>query len=229
MKIRLSPDFEPPQTTTVNIIGFPVSFSSICFAFGGNLVYPDIELGMKTPKAFNKIMTISSATVTLLYLMVAASAYSVFGDGVVSPVLLSFTSSLVLTFAYIFITAHVILTAPLLLIGCSNTWEKGLLKSMGKENNESPVFRRAFRTFIISTVVVIVLYAPNFEKLVSFFSSLTSSLIIFILPVVTYKKLYSGRARFGFSEKFVQFFTLVVGFLCLIVGTYLSGHDLIYG
>ncbi|PVU92366.1 hypothetical protein BB561_003872 [Smittium simulii] len=229
LKKRLGSDFEYPPTTIIRIFGFPVSFSSICFAFGGNLLWPEIEMGMKYPKSFNAVLSASNAAVTILYLLVAASAYSVFGNNVTSPVLLDFTASFVLTLAYLFITAHVVLTAPLLLIGAANDWAKDLSNKFYPDGGWSTLHRNILRLLMVAFSVATVLVVPNFEKLVAFFSSLTSALLIFVIPAVFYIKIYRSRINFGILDYAWLYFIIFVGAFCFIFGSYLSGIDLIYG
>ncbi|OMJ15181.1 Vesicular inhibitory amino acid transporter, partial [Smittium culicis] len=172
-------DFVLPPSNLFSLKGFPISLSSICFAFGGNLLWPEVEEGMRDPKSFERVLTLSNGVVTLFYVTVALTAYLVFGDNVLSPVLLSFEPSFFLDASYMLIALHVLLTAPMLLMSVSNEIEKDISTS-DSENSESRFFTRSvLRGVIIIIASTTVVSLPNFEKLVSFFGSMTSSILSF--------------------------------------------------
>ncbi|OLY83884.1 Proton-coupled amino acid transporter 4 [Smittium mucronatum] len=175
-----SKDFISPPTTLFKFFGFPVSISSIFFAFGGNLLWPEVEKGMKNPKDFDKVLTLSNACVTLLYMSIAISAYLIFGNNVLSPVLLSFQSSPILDTAYILITLHVLLTAPILLMSVTNEMEHDMCKNSSDSQEFSIFGRSVFRGLIITASSATVLVLPNFEKLVAFMGAISSSILCLV-------------------------------------------------
>ncbi|OMH79616.1 hypothetical protein AX774_g6968 [Zancudomyces culisetae] len=89
------PDFIMPRTTSIKLSGLPSSLSSICFAFGGNIVWPDVERGMKKRKSFPKVLSLANLLVAIMYLAMAAAGYALFGDeNVQSPITISFGKNL---------------------------------------------------------------------------------------------------------------------------------------
>ncbi|KAJ2853379.1 hypothetical protein GGI22_004892, partial [Coemansia erecta] len=50
-----------PPTRLVNIGMAPVSLASICFSFGGNLNWPDVEASMKSPKMWSRTLSLATA------------------------------------------------------------------------------------------------------------------------------------------------------------------------
>ncbi|PVU87310.1 hypothetical protein BB559_006101 [Furculomyces boomerangus] len=223
--VWMKPDFEYPPSSAFKLSGLPISFSSICFAFGGNLLYPDIEKGMKTPQSFDKVLTYSSFVVTIFYAIMAFAGYLAFGDNVLSPVLLSFNPNFFVNAAYLLITAHVLLTAPLLFISISGDMEK----DMSSETEMKPFYRHILRATLLFLSVGAALAFPDFEKLIALISSVTISLLSYAIPVFFYMKMYDGRISFGFSDSLLQYSTIFVGLFCFFVGTYLSSIDLLFG
>ncbi|OMJ08950.1 Amino acid transporter ANTL2, partial [Smittium culicis] len=170
---------------------------------------------------------LSNGVVTLFYVTVALTAYLVFGDNVLSPVLLSFEPSFFLDASYMLIALHVLLTAPMLLMSVSNEIEKDISTS-DSENSESRFFTRSvLRGVIIIIASTTVVSLPNFEKLVSFFGSMTSSILSFVLPVAFYVQLYKNQITFSFMDKLSLGLILVIGMICFIAGSYFSGRDLL--
>ncbi|OMJ10220.1 Proton-coupled amino acid transporter 4 [Smittium culicis] len=177
-------DFVLPPSNLFSLKGFPISLSSICFAFDGNLLWPEVEEGMSDPKSFERVLTLSNGVVTLFYVTVALAAYLVFGDNVLSPVLLSFEPSFFLDVSYMLITLHVLLTTPMLFMSVSNEIEKDISTS-DSENSESRFFTRSvLRGVIIIIASTTVVSLPNFEILVSFFGSMISSIISFVSTLI---------------------------------------------
>ncbi|PVU95022.1 hypothetical protein BB559_002851 [Furculomyces boomerangus] len=223
--VWMHPEFQYPPSELLKLSGFPISFSSICFAFSGNLLWPDIEKGMKTPQSFSKVLTCSSCVVTLFYAVMAFTGYLAFGDNVLSPVLLSFHPNFFVKAAYLLITAHILLTIPLYIISISRDIERLIYDQV-----EMKVWHRhMLRTSLLLVAVAVILTFSNFEKLVSLIGSVTVSLLSYVLPVIFYIKMYKSRETFGLSDKLFQYSIVFVGLFCFFVGTYLSGSDLLFG
>ncbi|CAG8781014.1 5264_t:CDS:2, partial [Dentiscutata erythropus] len=108
-----SPD--PPSYSIVVFTGLPIALASISFSFGGNCVFPHIEENMKNKKSWNIVVGLALATCAAMYAIIAFAGYYVYGDDTMSPVFLNLPKGLVLTIATLFMTIHVLTTAPIYL------------------------------------------------------------------------------------------------------------------
>ena len=102
---------EPEQThnagSFLDIIG---AFASMCFAYGGHVIFPGIIRVMSKPKKFPIVTLISFGVVFVLYVPVAALGFSVFGNSAKGNILLNFSHDNVAIAVVCFaLTAHVLL------------------------------------------------------------------------------------------------------------------------
>ncbi|KAJ3086416.1 hypothetical protein HK102_013179, partial [Quaeritorhiza haematococci] len=103
-----------------------MALGTIAFSFGGNFVYPEVELSMTTPQAFPTVLSSAMIVITVMYLATGVVGYGTYGDRAVSPILQNLPPGLASTVATILITAHVILACPLLVTTLSLGLERRL-------------------------------------------------------------------------------------------------------
>ncbi|CAG8717407.1 208_t:CDS:2, partial [Racocetra persica] len=176
----------PPSHNILVISELPVALASISFSFGGNSVFPHIEENMKNRHNWNKVVALALATCAIMYALVAFAGYYVYGDNTMSPIFLNLPKGKsvsqiclensqnkiltevnivgpVLTIASLFMTMHVLMTAPILLTSFACDAEKHL-----KVTREylSPfaefTLRALFRTCLIIICTVIAVLVPFF-------------------------------------------------------------------
>ncbi|KAJ1899036.1 hypothetical protein LPJ66_002376 [Kickxella alabastrina] len=78
-----------PPTKAVDLKLAPISLASICFSFGGNLNWLDLEASIGFPKQWAKTLSLATSFIALIYLCVAVVSYAVYGDLTKSPIMLS--------------------------------------------------------------------------------------------------------------------------------------------
>ena len=59
---------------------------TLCFSYGGNFVYPEIYHEMKHPKHFIKVLSVSLAIISVLYLSTGILGYRTYGSISISPI-----------------------------------------------------------------------------------------------------------------------------------------------
>lgn len=182
-----------PVHSFVNASNLPIALASISFSFGGNVVYPHVESSMKHPGSWNRVLTAAIITICVLYLAISIPAYWAFGDKTVSPILNNLAPGPATTGAIVLITLHVILAAPILMTSFSLEMEHSLnLESRFPRAQFIPRF--ILRTIITVLLALIAMFIPYFQDFMSLIGALANCLIVFVLPIVCYLKLFGLRS-----------------------------------
>ncbi|RHZ88021.1 hypothetical protein Glove_26g104 [Diversispora epigaea] len=216
---NISKSSSPPTHDLIAFAEFPIALATISFSFGGNSVFPHIEESMNVRKDWNKVTSAAMSTCAFLYLLVAIFGYYVYGNDCLSPIFNNLPKGPFLTMASIFITIHVLLTAPILLTSFSCEAEKGL--KITREFH-SPlhefILRAGFRTFIIVIITFIATIVPFFGDFMSLLGAVAICLLVFVLPVIFYIRLYGLRAM-STMELLWSFFVIIIGLTGCLIGT----------
>nr|CAG8522534.1 5236_t:CDS:2 [Entrophospora candida] len=206
--VRNLPD--PPSHDFIAFSQFPIALATISFSFGGNNVFPHIEENMEKPKNWNKVAIATMSTCALMYSLVAFSGYYVYGD---------LTTRLPLELALIFITIHVLLTAPIIMTSFAYDTEKSLKITTEYHSPLMEFFLRAgFRTCHLIISVIIAILVPFFGDFMSLLGAFANCLLVFVLPVVFYVRLF-GWNSMTIWEMILNLFVILVGLIGCVVGT----------
>ncbi|KAK9718493.1 hypothetical protein K7432_005442 [Basidiobolus ranarum] len=205
--------------TSVNLPSIPLALASICFSFGGNVIYPHVEEGMRHPKSWNKVLTYAIITILAMYMLISIPGYLVYGNTVQSPIYLSLPQGAGTNIAIILITAHVIMAAPLYLTSFANEMED-VLKISRKYHSRSKEFtlRVILRTLIVAALAILAMFVPYADTLMSLIGALSYSIIVYMAPVVLYLKLYGWRSV-GKLELLWCAIIVIIGMIALVLGT----------
>ncbi|RKP38194.1 transmembrane amino acid transporter protein-domain-containing protein [Dimargaris cristalligena] len=183
-----------PIHSVVNWSMVPVAMGSICFSYGGNVVYPHVESAMKNPQAFTKTLSLATFTIVAMYLTIGIVGYHVYGATVKTPIYDSLPKNAATTIAILLLVAHVILAAPIMLTTFALEVEEAYDITVARLGRKREFMMRA----IIRTLTVVVLTIPAMflpvGVLMSLVGSLSNSLIIFVLPIICYWRLYGIRS-----------------------------------
>ncbi|KAJ1949053.1 hypothetical protein FBU59_001317 [Linderina macrospora] len=211
---------EMPPTKLVDAKMLPISLASICFSFGGNLNWPDLEASMESPKLWSRTLSVATAFIAFIYLCVAVIGYGTYGDHVMSPILLSLPQGLSVVTANVMITAHVLLACPILLTAVFIEAERDL--GIGAAHH-SPyaerIYRALFRTVMMAAVALCALFVSDFAKFVPILGAVAASMVVFVIPVVCYIILYREQRTFTLWEYAWCALIVCVGLMCLVIGT----------
>ena len=86
---------EPQATAALHISNVPYTLGVWMAGFAGHAVVPQLYCSMAEPDRFGTVLNISYAAVIPLYLLVAVSAYLMYGEGVATQVTLSLPDGIV--------------------------------------------------------------------------------------------------------------------------------------
>ncbi|KAI9292582.1 hypothetical protein K502DRAFT_325723 [Neoconidiobolus thromboides FSU 785] len=220
-----------PSTKVVEWSGLPLAMATIAFSYSGNVVYPHVEVGMKSPKRWNFVLLGAIVTITTMYVIVGVAGYLVYGSDVKSPIIDSLLESASYKagaiFAYLVITLHVILAAPIYL--CSfcleqESWLKIDRKYMSA--TRELIFRAILRTVVGLVLTVIAIYVPYFNDLMALIGAVSNCIIIFLVPLACHYKLFGFKNR-AIWEYVLSTLCVIVGVLGLILGSIDSVKNLI--
>ncbi|KAJ2459768.1 hypothetical protein GGF42_001263 [Coemansia sp. RSA 2424] len=209
-----------PPTKLVDFGMAPMSLASICFSFGGNLNWPDLEASMQSPKRWSKTLALATAFIAFIYLCVAAVGYGVYGDLVKSPVLLSLSPGIAVVVANAMITAHVLLACPIILTAVFIEAESDLrISSVAGSTTRERLYSILFRTAMMLTIAMAALFISDFSKIVPVLGAVAASMVVFVIPVACYVRLFQGQREFSALE--YAWCTLIagIGLMCLVIGT----------
>ncbi|KAJ2083826.1 hypothetical protein H4R24_000478 [Coemansia sp. RSA 988] len=216
-----------PPTKLIDFNMAPISLASICFSFGGNLNWPDLEGSMKSPKNWSTTLSLATGFVALIYLCVAIVGYGVYGDHVRSPIFLSLPSGLAVVAAKAMITAHVLLTCPILLTAVFIEAERDMsINSETLSSTREWLYRTGFRSLVMAAIAFFALFVSDFSKVVPVLGAIAASLVVFIIPVACYIRLFKDQLFFSIWEYAWCALIVCVGLGCLVVGTSQAIADL---
>ncbi|ORX69684.1 hypothetical protein DL89DRAFT_164705 [Linderina pennispora] len=211
---------EVPPTKLVDGKMLPISLASICFSFGGNLNWPDLEASMESPKLWSKTLSVATAFIAFIYLCVAVIGYGAYGDHVMSPILLSLSKGLPVATANVMITAHVLLACPILLTAVFIEAERDLnIDAAHHSPAAERMYRVLFRTAMMAAIALCALFVSDFAKFVPILGAVAASMVVFVIPVVCYIILYREQCTFSPWEYAWCALIVCVGLMCLVIGT----------
>ncbi|KAJ2233157.1 hypothetical protein H4R99_000384 [Coemansia sp. RSA 1722] len=212
-------DVRPP-TKLVDLKLAPISLASICFSFGGNLNWPDLEASMRAPKQWCKTLNLATAFIAFIYLSIAIVGYGVYGDLVKSPILLSLPPGIPVVVANAMLTAHVLLASPILLTAVFIEAEHDLdFNSAALEPKTQWLYRVAFRSALMLALSLFAIFVSDFSKVVPILGAVAASMVVFVIPVACYVRLFKSRGAFSAAEYGWCAFIILVGLMCLAIGT----------
>lgn len=207
--------------------GIPGALATIAFSYGGNVVYPHVEASMKHPQSWNRVLVSAILSITGMYVIVSACGYRFYGASVQSPVLDSLSVGGGSLVAYIFITLHVLLAAPIYM--CSFALEQERWLKIDRNYLSAPkelVYRVALRTFIAASMTAIAVVVPHFSQLMALVGAVSNCTIVFLIPVAFHFKLFGWRNRSIFCYA-MSIFVVCLGVFGLILGTRSAITDLV--
>ncbi|KAJ1968498.1 hypothetical protein IWQ62_001208 [Dispira parvispora] len=197
--------------SVANWLQLPTAMGSICFAFGGNVVFPHVESAMKNPHSFNKVLLFSILAILGMYMLIAIVGYQVYGETVKPLIYNSVPANISTTIAILMLVAHVILAAPIMLTTFALEIEESYnftVERLGKAKEFT--VRLILRSATVVILTIPAMFLPV-DMLMSLVGSLSNSLIIYVLPIVCYWRLYGIRS--------MNWFSLLLCGVCILMAT----------
>lgn len=222
-----SPSFIQPSQSMFKWEGIPLALSTIAYGYGGNVVYPHIEVTMRNPRSWNKVMIWATISITIMFVSMGVAGYLFYGDLVQSPVLDSLKPGLGANLAYILITLHTIMAAPIYLCSFALEQERFLGISIEKlGQTKELIYRIIFRTSIAVVLTLIAIFVPLFGDLVALVGAVSNCIIVFLFPVVCHYKLLGWRHR-PIYDHTLSLLVVIIGLIGLIFGSFSAFTNLI--
>ncbi|KAF9429543.1 neutral amino acid transporter [Entomortierella beljakovae] len=210
-----------PNIALFNKDDFALFIGTAVFSFEGiGLVIPITE-SMAEPEKFPRVLGVTIAVVSLIFMSVGALCYSSFGSNVQTIVILNLpvTSGWTITVEILYSLA-MILSIPLMLSPASKIIEHGIFGTKsGGMSLKVKMQKNVLRTVLICVCAVIslVVGGPNLDKFVSFVGSVACMPLCFIFPAMFHYKACAKTLKakvfdvilgiFGFA---VMIFTLYI-------------------
>ncbi|CAG8490888.1 8739_t:CDS:2 [Paraglomus brasilianum] len=178
----------------VNIRNIPLAMATFNFGYGGNVVYPHIEAGMRTPASWPRVNALAMMTVTAFYLLIGIPGYLTYGHFTVSPIYNNLPAGFSVTLSIAMITIHVLLALPIYLTSFALDIEKFLKidKSIIGARNEF-VYRVFLRVLLMSFIIWVAVSVPFFADWMSFLGAMANGMLIIVIPVLIWVKLVGWK------------------------------------
>lgn len=175
---------------------------------------------MKHPSAWPKVLSYATATVTVFYLLVCIPAYATYGDATLSPIYKSLPSGLAVLITVIMITIHILLALPIYQTAFALEIEESLsinITTLGK--NREFLYRAITRILTVLFTVCIAVKFPYFADVMSLLGALGNGVLLIIMPLSAWIKLFGWNRLNGWKEKTWVVFIFVFSAFGAIVGT----------
>jgi amino acid permease len=200
--------------------GLPAALATISFSFGGNNVYPHIESGMTHPKQWRWVMISAISTVCIAYTIICVAGYYVYGAKLNAHVLVNLPESGWRTASYVFITLHILFTAPIVLCSACIEFEKIFLNQTVEMKSTWGMWiqRAGLRLVVLAAVTCMAIFVPDFGDFMSLIGAIGGLMVSFILPPLFHLKLFGWRNRSILTYIWI-FLIFAVGIFGAIMGT----------
>lgn len=201
----------------LNLGGIPTTFSLYAFCYCAHPVFPTLYTSMRNQKQFSMVLVTCFLFCTITYGTVAILGYLMFGSEVQSQITLNLPIENISSKVAIY-TALVnpIAKYALMLMPIANAIENQFKSHCNKRS-----FSLLVKTTLLTSSVIVALTLPFFGLLmglVGAFLSVTGSILV---PCFCYLKISGAYRRIGL-EKVVIGLTVLMGFVILVTGTYIS-------
>ncbi|CAG8685119.1 14507_t:CDS:2, partial [Dentiscutata heterogama] len=205
----------------VNFRNLPIALSTFFFSFGGNVVYPHIQASMKNKKAWPKVVTLAKFTITFMYLLIGIPAYLTYGRTTMSPIYLSLPPGLIVDITMIMITMHILFALPVYQTAFSLELENYLFTTISNISNTSKfILRTILRLIIVIFTVYIATVVPYFTTIMSLLGALGNGILLMVMPMLIWIKLFGWNHLKNFKEKIWVIFILIFALSGAIIGTW---------
>ncbi|PHT83655.1 hypothetical protein T459_12098 [Capsicum annuum] len=206
----------------VNWGGIPLSFSLYAFCYCAHPVFPTLYTSMKKPKHFSKVMLLCFMFSTVTYASIAVLGYSMFGSDVESQITLNLQTEKFSSRLGIYTTLiNPIAKYALMMTPIINRFEEHLQYCCNKKS-----LSYLTRTILVISSVIVALTIPFFGYLMSLVGAFLSVTTSILLPCSCYLKITGTHRKLNF-ELVIIGFTIVIGIIIFVTGTYTSMADII--
>ena len=211
-------DDDPPWSLLRTDMDWFQGFVSMMFAFGVHVLIPSIYSEMREQERFRTMITGAFSSILGLYVPLCIAAYYAYGENVSSPLYDSWTNGWGTTSLIVAVTAHVLMSFPVVLYGTHRAVESRL-------GIRRLPLRVVSRTFVMSLALGLALAVPSFPILLTLVASITNTMTCFILPCLFYVSLY--RDIIAWPELLACVVIIIAALLAAAFGGYAAVRDAI--
>ncbi|CAG8490681.1 3661_t:CDS:2 [Dentiscutata erythropus] len=211
----------PTQHDFVNFRDIPLAMATFSFSYAGNIVFPHVEASMKHPRSWPTIYIYAMCTVTLMYLLIGIPAYITYGHTTLSPIYLNLPPGFAVTTSILMMTAHVLLALPIYQTAFCLEIEDYMgisVENLGKIREF--IYRFLCRLFIVVITTYSAVTIPYFSDLMALLGASGNGLLLSIMPILFWVKLFGWNQLNGWKEKCWVIFALIFSFYGFFIGTF---------
>ncbi|CAI2169502.1 18938_t:CDS:2 [Funneliformis geosporum] len=186
-----------------NWMTLPLAFGLINAGFAGHAVYPSLYRDMATPASYNRMVDYSYLISSLVYIIVAASGYLMFGPDTLQEITLNIMTTkgfsvLLNSIVVWMIVINPLSKFPLVVTPINLIFEIGFFKIPFVYQLFASKVAKSFyiiisRTILCSLVIFTAIFLPDFDRAMSLLGSLFSFLICGIFPILCHLKLFGNQ------------------------------------
>jgi len=215
-----------PATTyllPVNYMRIPLAIGIIMAGFSGHSVFPTIYHNMREPEKFNKMVNITYCFTFIIYFLVAAAGYAMFGENTLPEITQNIAEIPVYSKFFNRLTIWLMVINPITKYGITLIpLDANIEQIYGPlidcfSSGAREIIRISSRTFVSFLVVFMAIVFPEFHQVLCLLGSLFSMIICVIFPCLCYNVLYKGRL--SFSESLINKTIIAVSSVIAIIGT----------
>ncbi|KXN71113.1 hypothetical protein CONCODRAFT_78507 [Conidiobolus coronatus NRRL 28638] len=197
----------------------PLSLSTICFAYGGTVVFPQVYRSMAKPQQWPVVVTTSTLSAFAFYVLTAVVGYYVYGREVKSPIFESLPKGAPNLAGQVLMMIHVLAAGVIFLCSLSLELEryfKITVEHMGR--GKEFAIRAVARTSILALLVLIGCFVPYFGDLMSLVGAFSECMLVFVVPLTCHLKIFGIRGRPIYEYVWIAIL-YVVAAVCVVMGT----------
>src|SRR6266540_5874926 len=157
---------------------------------------------MEHPKEWPQVLSFATITITFLYLLIGVSAYTTYGNSTLSPIYKSLPPGLAVSATIIMISIHVLLALPIYQTAFALEIEEYLsinVTTLGKTREF--IYRALIRIITVLFTIYIAITVPYFADIMSLLGALGNGILLIVMPILTWIKLFVWNSLNGWKEK----------------------------
>lgn len=176
---------------------------------------------MKKPQDWPIVFGLATFTITTMYLLIGIPAYLTYGQTTLSPIYFNLPNGPPVTISILMITAHVLLAALIFLTAFAIELENYL--GISAENigeNRELIWRIIIRSITVAFITFCAVSLPYFADLMALLGATGNGVLLNIMPMAIWLKLFGWNQIDGWKEKSWVIFILIFSISGTVIGTW---------